>query len=451
MVNPENGGSAAEDQEQPYPSETYAWYVIAVLFLAYTFAFIDRIIIALLVEPIRDAFQISDTQISLLQGFSFALFYTTLGIPIAILADRKKRTAIIGAGIATWSVMCALCGLATTYLQLFLARVGVGIGEAALSPPAYSLIADYFKPASLARALGVYSAGVFVGAGLAFMVGGAVVANMPSWTVPALGWELAPWQVSFIVVGLPGVFVALLMFTVREPFRRGIAATGADGVPFSKVIGHLRREIRIFGPHFLGYGLLALLWSGTSQWVPAFLIRSFGMPLQEIGFWYGLVTIVFGSAGIILGGFYADHMRRGGKFDANMRIGLIAALGLLPFGVAAPLMPEAWLALVLFCPVLFFNGLPYGAAAAALQALSPNRMRAQVSAIYLCIVNLLGIGLGPTVVALITDFGFGDDAAVRYSLAIVNLVVAPLAAFILWKGMAPYGAAIRAQAEEAQP
>ncbi|MBL8631225.1 MAG: MFS transporter, partial [Rhodospirillaceae bacterium] len=206
---------------QDYPPESYAWYVVGVLVLAYTVSYIDRTILTLMVKPIRETLQISDVQISLLHGLAFAIFYTVLGVPIGWLADRVNRTKVIAVGIFVWSLMTAACGLSRSFWQMFMARVGVGVGEAALSPAAYSLLNDYFKADRRTLAISIYATGVYIGSGLALIVGGGVIAVTPSLELPFVG-HMEPWQVVFLAVGLPGLVVAVLMKTVKEPLRRGV-------------------------------------------------------------------------------------------------------------------------------------------------------------------------------------------------------------------------------------
>jgi MFS family permease len=426
---------ATEDRASP----AYAWYVVGVLFLAYTVSYIDRTILTLLVKPIRTTLAISDFEISLLHGLAFAVFYTVLGVPIAWLADRASRRGIIAAGIFAWSFMTALCGLARSFPQMFLARVGVGVGEAALSPAAYSMIADYFPPKDLTRALSVYATGVYVGSGLALIVGGAVIAVTPALDLPGIG-RLEPWQVVFLAVGLPGLAVVALMATVREPPRRNPLGAAGDPVPWRKTIATVAAHRGAYGFHMAGYALLALLWSGCATWIPTFFIRTFQWSPGQVGLAYGLATLICGTGGLIAGGWHAGRMRAAGRTDANVRIGVVSALAVLPLGVAAPLMPNAVLAIAVYCGFIFWSSYPFGGAAAALQEITPNRMRAQVSSVYLFVVNLAGIGAGPAVVAFFTDYLFRDDAAVRYSLALTVLVSAPAAALLLRAACPPYRA-----------
>src|SRR5690606_31508962 len=236
---------------EPWPRPAVAWYAVVILVIAFVFSFIDRIIIAMLVDPLKQDLGLSDTQLGILQGLAFAVFYAVVGLPIGRWADRYSRRMIIASGIFLWSIMTAVCGLARNFWELFLARVGVGVGEAALSPAAYSMIADYFPKEKLGRAVGVYQAGAFFGAGLSFLVGGLIiqaVAKAGDISLPLVG-AVRPWQVVFFVVGLPGVLVALLMFTVREPARRGQLAVHAAGIPLGTVVRYALSRWRVFGLH----------------------------------------------------------------------------------------------------------------------------------------------------------------------------------------------------------
>jgi MFS family permease len=427
-------------------SPRLAWYAVAVLMVAYTFSFIDRSILSLLVVPIRRDLGISDFQFSLLHGLAFALFYTALGIPIARAADRYSRRWIITIGILVWSIATALCGLARNFAQLFTARVAVGVGEAALSPAAYSMIADMFPRETLSRALSFYNIGVFLGGGLAFIIGGAVVSavgDTSTYSVPAVG-DLYGWQVTLIAVGVPGVLIALLTALLKEPPRPATSG-GPESIPLREVFGFITSNGRTFACHFLGFSSLALLYNSLFAWSPALLIRKFGLTGGEAGLYLGGIVLVFATAGILSGGWYADWLTSKGRPDATMRTGRIAAVALIPCIVIAPLMPTLTLALIAFCPLMFFVSVPWAGAAAALQIVSPPRMRAQISAMYLFVVNLAGIGFGPVATAFVTDYVFQDDAALPYSLLSVGLVSSVLGLLLLSAGLAPYRASLAAQ------
>lgn len=428
---------------QASPGSRAGWYAVSVLILAYTFSYVDRTILTLMVKPIRASLQISDLQMSLLHGLAFAIFYTLLGIPIARLADRGNRRNIITVGIAVWSLMTALCGVARSFGQLFLARVGVGVGEAALSPAAYSMLSDYFRGNSLTRALSVYTSAIYVGAGLALMIGGAVIASVPALDLPVAG-HLEPWQVVFLCVGAPGVLIALLMLTVREPPRSGLL--GGDSAKAAMSFGDVIRYMTARrGAYFLlifGYSMHALVWNGAMAWIPTFFIRHFGWTQAQTGLNFGMVLMCFGTLGIVLGGFVSGWLKGQGRTDANPVVGIISAVILLPAGLLATQSANSSMALAFFAVFAFGGAMPYGAAATAFQEISPNQMRAQVTAIYFFAINLCGIGLGPTVVAAFTDKFFHNDAAVGNSLAAVIGVVTPLAALLLWLALGPYRKAL---------
>ncbi|MGH9914740.1 MAG: spinster family MFS transporter, partial [Pyrinomonadaceae bacterium] len=410
--NPDSG-RAADRMEEPYPTQGYAWYVVGVLMLAYVFSFIDRQILSLLVQPIRRDLGINDTQMSLLLGFSFAVFYSFFGIPLGRLADSRSRRTLIVIGFGLWSLMTAGCGLARNFVQMLLLRMGVGVGEATLSPAAYSLIADYFPAHRRSTALGVYSMGIYIGSGLAFLLGGVALSfasGQQLWQLPIVG-STRPWQVVFFIVGLPGLVLALLVYTVREPVRRGMrmmkVANGTlkvEKVPFKEVFNYILANKRTFICHNVGFALLTLAAYGNSSWIPTFFIRKHGWTASEIGIIFGSIYGVFGVMGVVAGGRFADWLAGRGYRDANLRVGVIAALGFLPSGVLYLLVPNGNLAAVLLIPTAFFVSAPWGVAAAAIQQMMPNAMRGQASALYLFAINLIGLGLGPTVVAVMTDY-----------------------------------------------
>ena len=425
----------------PFPSPRYAWYVVAVLTLANASAFIDRQILGLLVGPIKRDLAISDTQMGLLYGLAFALFYTLLGLPIGRAADRGNRRAIIGIGIAAWSVMTVLCGLARTYDELLLARFGVAIGEAALAAPALSLIADYFAPERRATALSVYALGIFLGAGLANLVGGALLSHLAgdaAIVLPLIG-QIRPWQQVFVIVGLPGLVIALLVLTVREPARHEIGQKDSThGFDIRDVLGYLNANRRTFLCHNLGYSLFALVNFATAAWLPTNLVRTYGWTAARAGITLGTLTVTVGVLGVVVGGRVSDGLLARGYTDAKLRVGIIAALANLVGGVLYTLSPTAGLSVAVLVPYNFFASFSFGAAIAAMQEISPNRMRAQFAAMFVSGTTLIGLGLGPSLVGVITDRVFGDDAAVRYSLLIVTVVGLAATATLLAAGLAPY-------------
>jgi MFS family permease len=425
--------------DSAYPQARRAWYAVAVLAIAYIFSFIDRQILSLLVAPIRRDLHISDTQMSLLMGISFALFYCLFGFPIGRMADSRSRRNIITAGVFTWSLFTAGCGLAATYLQMFVMRVGVGVGEAALSPPAYSLMADLFPPKRRALALSVYGMGMFIGAGLALVVGGIIVARTSGGgviTLPLIGISIFPWQLTFFIVGLPGFFIAALVRTVREPVRK--ETQSASATPVSAVVAYIKDHRATFAYYHVATAMLSFAYYGASAWIPSFLMRTYGWKAGRAGLVFGLVVTVFSSLGILCGGLFCQTLARRGYRDAHFRVGLTVALVILPIGVLYPLMPLPWLAVALLVPYAFLSTMIFGVAPAALQVVVANEMRAQVSAMYLFVVNIIGLGLGPTIIALLTDRVFHNDNMLRYSLVIAATGAYLVSALLWWLGLKPF-------------
>ncbi|MBX3707607.1 MAG: MFS transporter [Pseudomonadales bacterium] len=421
--------------------------MIGVLLLAQTFSFLDRMIMGLLVGPIRQSFEISDTQYSLLAGLAFSLFYATMGLPLARIADAGNRRNLIVAGIAVWSAMTALCGVARGFWGLFWARVGVGVGEATLGPAAYSMITDYFPQRTLARALSVYMLGVTFGSGVAYMLGGAVVGyveQMGTISVPVLG-ELEGWQLTFFIVGLPGLLVALLMaLTVREPVRKGILADQPAAIPLPEAARYIWSRRRAYGSHIAALAIFVMVVYALNLWGPSYFIRTFGYTTPEAGWTFGIIMLVAGSAGLLLAGTIADALMQRGVRDAYPRTILASMILLVPCAGALAFVDTPALGIIAIGLAVFFSAFQGGISAGTLQLMTPNRLRGQVVALYLLIASLLGLGLGPTVVALATDFVFRDDAAIGKSIALAAVVLGPVSILILWQGLP----AIRAQLDQ---
>ncbi|MGF0238946.1 spinster family MFS transporter [Rhodococcus sp. IEGM1300] len=418
----------------------YEWYVVGLCMVAYIFSFVDRQILALMIEPIKADLQISDTQFSLLHGLAFSLFYAFMGMPIAYLADRFSRPKIIAIGVVFWSLTTAACGLSKNFLHMFLARIGVGVGEAALSPSAYSMFSDMFPKEKLGRAVGIYSIGSFVGGGLAFLVGGYVIAllkDMNTIEVAVLG-AMKAWQLAFFIVGLPGILVGLLIWlTVRDPARKGLQVD-AQGRPKKVALSDgwrfLGRHRATFTCHYLGFSFYAMALFCMMSWSPALYIRKFGMTPVEAGYMLGTVMLLANTTGVLFGGWLTDLLAKRGHQDAAMRTGVIGALGMAVPAVMFAQVDQLWLSVTLLVPAMFFASFPMPASTAAMQILAPNQVRAQVSAMFLLISNLLGLGLGTTLVALLTDRYFGSPAAVGSSMSLVICAASALTVLLLWQG-----------------
>ena len=419
-------------------SEGYAWYVVVLCMIAYIFSFVDRQILALLIEPIRADLEISDTQFSLLSGLAFSLFYAFMGVPIARLADSRSRPAIIAAGIFLWSLATAATGLVKSFWHIFTARMAVGVGEAALSPAAYSMIRDLFPTEKLGRALAVYSIGSFIGGGLAFLIGGAVISalsDMQSIAVPLIG-DMRPWQITFLVVGLPGVFLALIFsLTVKDPTRSQAAQPDASKASFKDTLVFIRQNRQFFYALYGGFALTALPLYGLLSWLPAFLGRKYGLNPGEIGLILGPILLIANVGGVLCSGLLTDYFQKQGRSDASMRAGMIGAFCLVVPVSLFSVMPNLNLSIILIVASLFFASFPLATSAAAMQLASPPHMRAQVSALFLLISNLIGMAIGTTLIALITDYVFKNDLSVGLSVSIVGGVATLFAGFIIRSGL----------------
>lgn len=426
----------------------YAWWVCAVLSFATVVAYIDRQIINLLVGPLKDDLGLSDVQISLLQGFAFALFHALMAIPLGRMADRYSRKLIIMAGVLCWTAACAGSGLVGTFMMLFLMRALIGAGEATLSPAGYSMLADYFPRNQLGRAISLFLGSGFVGSGIALILGGAVLARVATAdgiVMPLVG-EVRAWQAAFLIAAMPGVLCMLLLFTVREPLRTSFGKmvdSTAPMPPLREVFAFLIRQRRAMGAIFIGYSMLAAMQFGLAAWTPEYFIRIHGWSRSDIGYAYGLNFVIVGTLGVLAGGWLADWLALHGYRDSNLRTGFIAGLCALPFVIGFPLMPTGELAFALLIPATFFGTMPFGAGTAALPLLTPNRMRAVVVALYLIFANLIGQGLGPFSVAAITDFVFGDPGRLWLSIPIAGGSLLTVAIIIIGWGLPAVSAALK--------
>ncbi len=426
-----------------------AWYLVIVLMIIYIVSFVDRQIMSLLVKPIRAAMEISDFQVGLLMGLAFAVFYTFFGIPLGWLVDRYNRLVIIGVGLVMWSFMTMGCGLSNTFYTLLLFRFGVGIGEAALSPAAYSIIADAFPPKKLATAISIYSMGIYLGSGLAVLFGASIVGYATAGEVPALPLvgEVAPWQFVFLAVGLPGIPIALLLFTVKEPARH----KSSSGVSFGDTMAYIKEHIGAFLAQSIGFGLLAMVGYATMGWVPTFFARTFGWAIPDIAMYYGIAILTLGSAGILLGGRLGDLLRSKGHKDGAMITCILSALLTLPFMVIFPLVGNSMLSMAFVAVVTFASSIASGVAPTVIQQMMPPAMRGQASAIYLFIVNLIAMGLGPTSVGFLNSKVFGDEN-MKYSLVTVGAIGCVGAALLIASGRTPFRrAAAQVEAITAHP
>lgn len=429
---------------EPWPRPAQAWYAVFVFSLALMVNMLDRGILTLLVQPIKHDLHLTDVQMGMLMGFAFVLFYLILGLPIARLADSKTRRNIIAVGVTIWSVMTATCGLAKSFGQLFLCRVGVGSGESCSGPATFSMLADLFPKEKLPRAIAVLNFGFYAGTGLALAIGGTLTqafVNMPPRTLPIVG-TVHGWQLVFFVVGIPGLIVAALLLTVAEPKRRGIAAPHSAELkppPIGEVVRFMGQHAGAYVPMFLGMGIQSVMMVGVGSWGPAFFMRTFGWSPGKYGLTMGALMFTVMPVGAFVGSLVAERFAKKGHDDANMRTVLFSYVLPIPGYLIFPLMPNPKIAIVIMIYGMFVGSWGGAPMNAALQSITPNQMRGQVTALFLLVFNVIGYGLGPSIIAVLTDFVFHSEAQIGRSIAATVAILAPLGISMIWLSLKPYG------------
>ncbi|WP_321859089.1 spinster family MFS transporter [Paraburkholderia tropica] len=424
-----------------FPPLRTAWTVVCILFLASVTSYLDRYMLSLFVAPIRHALGLSDTQISLLQGFAFAMVYACMGLPFGRIVDRRNRRNLIIFGLVVWSSMTIWCGLSRSFAELFVARIGVGVGEACLGPAAFSLLADYFAPSHRGRALATYNMSTYVGAGASLLLGGAILRALAGITViplPLLG-AVAPWQIAFLAAGAPGFFLAMILIYVKEPERKELLRRGgAEHRTRVLLLPYIRSRLTTFVPLYVSYALTAVVGYVVVAWVPSFYIRHYGLRPADVGLVMGTVAIVGGIAGCLVSGYLSDRwvMRdlRGGRFRIPLLWWPVAVVSIICFTQS----PSLGVSLIFFCLLTFGSAVGLSSAPAAIQDAVPNELRGQASALHFILAGLIGLGVAPTLVALVTDHIFHNDNALGLSLMAVLLPVAVVGLIASVMGQGPY-------------
>lgn len=421
----------SKEAEIAMPKGPAAAWLIGVLFLAWFMAFLDRQIVTLLLPSLKADLHVSDTQVSLIQGIAFASVYAVVGLPMGWLADRTNRRNLLVGGVAIWSLATMACGLATSFGELFAARMLVGLGEACLAPACVSMMADYFPPSHRGRAMGLMQAGTPIGSAGSLFIGGMLLTTLAQGAGPlgALfdGW--APWKVVFLFIGAPGLIVAALVATLREPPRREQVSVGA-AVGDPGILSLVRAWPGVIGLFFAVYTSIFVLGYAVSSWAPTVLMRVYQMAPREAGATYGLMLLLCSATAGIASGFLSDKLVRHRPLSGRVLIPVFA----LPFQIAALVVFTLATSLTVIIPALavstFFTSFTAASAYPALQDLAPSRLRGQLMALLLLVGNLVGLGCAPTLVALVTDRVFQDEMMLQRSTGLVGLGAATLA-FVL--------------------
>jgi len=425
------------------------WAILTILTVVYTIGFIDRQILNLLVEPIKGDFGLSDTQISLLIGPAFSVAYILFSPLFGRWCDVAPRKNILLAALVVWSAFTALCGFARGFWSLFFARSGVGGAEAGMTPAVWSMLSDMFDARQLPTAFSIFLMAPYLGGGLALLFGGLTI----QW-VAGSGYEawpllagLAPWQVTFLLVAAPGFLCALILLLVREPARREDPAQATAGaMPIGEVVATMRRRRGFYGFFYLGMACNFIPLYAFPAWFPAFAMRRFGLTIAEVGVQYGTVTLLSGTAGVLSGPWLARALQSRGYGDAYLRLPVLTSVVLV--AACAGMWASTSFQAAMLCAGIagFCYSAPASVAASALQIATPNRMRGMTSAIYVFVATVAGMLLAPTLVALLTDFVFADEARVGESLAIVCAGSATLTAIVVARCLAPYRRIIAGEA-----
>lgn len=419
-------------------SEAYPWVLLAVLSVTYLLSSLDRMVINLLVEPIKADFNLTDTEVSILVGPAFIAVFSLAIIPVGFLVDRTNRTRLLAAGLGFWSLMTGLCGIATGFVSLAFARAGVGLGEATLNPSGYSLISDAFDKRRLGLAVGIFIMGGALGAGLAFILGGVVIDQLAQYgeaSIPFIG-TMRPWQLTFIVLAVPGVILSLILACFPNPVRKTSKTAQRDQAHEGALKAYYRRNTGLLARHHFAMGASNMVQLGTIGWIAPLLARVHGWESGEIGLVVGIALLITLPAGLIGGGYTGDYAARRGPHQR-----LVVCAGSLVLaaiaGVIYPLMDDPWSMIGAFAVASFFAAIPPGIGNAALQYIVPGEIRGRVSAIYYLIALVIGMA-GPTAVALASDFIFPSETGLRYALVLVMPATMIIAALLFIWILHPY-------------
>ena len=450
--NEKNSDDVSTENAEKYPRPLYAWYVTVLMMFFYMLSFMDRQIIAVMIEPIKADLSLSDVQISLLGGISFVLFYSTAGVFVGRLADSLNRPKLIAFGVFIWSLTTAVSGLTSKFWQLLILRMGVGLGESALLPSTLSLLSGYFPPHRLATPTSVFLLGAPIGIGLSFAIGGLLystavdVTSAPGWQDVIFIGGSAAWKLVLLFLGVLGMLMTLLLSTVREPRNLQKAADKdthstakiADPATSAEVKAYAKVNWKAIGALYVGMALISLAAYSQAFWDITFLTRTYGWDASTGSFWYGMVQLFAGLSGMLFGGIVADKLTKRGVSGASVVMVIIGSGLAAPFSFMYPLMGSATSALWLMVLAIFGSNMCFACAASALQRMFPATMLGLAAGIYFFISNAVGIGIGPTLIAALTDYTFEDPNMIRYSLSIVGGVSRTIAFVLFLVGLKYY-------------
>lgn len=430
---------ATQAPDTGYPSKPYAWYCMSIICFAYFFGFMDRIIIGFLTEAIKEDLGLSDTQMGIIQGLAFALFYSLFVIPIGWAADRYNRKWMLTSGTALWSLFTAGCGLVRSFTGLFGMRVGVGIGEATLNPVTTSLIGDLFEPRDRPKAFGIYTMATAFGTGLASVGGGVIIGMTASgMDLPIVG-TVPGWQAVLIIIGLAGLVPALLMATTfKEPVRKEMTGEQDGKASWREIFAFVKQNWLTLLCHNVGVAFILMAVYGWVAWLAPYFKRIHGWEVQQFAIAYGLAGMVFGIGSAISSGYITNWFKDRGYTDGALRTVLWGGVGLTIMTGIAPLMPTPELAVAVFAMAGIFANWPPAQALAAINDITPNQLRGTITSIYILIIGIAGAGLGPLAIALVTDYVFADESKIHYSMALVTLVMGTLGTLLVGFGLKSY-------------
>tara|TARA_X000000368_G_scaffold61387_1_gene43285 strand:+ start:657 stop:1964 length:1308 start_codon:yes stop_codon:yes gene_type:complete len=423
-----------------YPDKKYGYSAVGILTLAQIFAFIDRQIPSMLVEPIKQDFNLTDSQIALLGGAAFSIFYAIMALPIGYAVDRYKRTRVLGIGIFLWSLMTALAGLANSFGRLFGARIGVAVGEAVMAPTSVSLVSDYFPENKQGKPMGIITSGVYIGIGITLLGGGFLIdylTELGGLNLPLIGY-VKPWQATFLIVGVPGLFVALGAFLLTEPKRFDEKVGQGNMEGRQNVFLHINEHKKTLLPMFGGLIFMALIFYSFTFWAPTMMIRTYNISLTEAGFFLGIITIISSITGTIFAGSVVDYLRNRNYRDAPVRAAMFAVILAFPPIVLLSFVNTeiaAWICIFIY---LFFISSFAPLGLLAVSGVSRGNVKGQLAAIHAFLMMAFGLSLGPQLTAFFTDFVFTDTNKINWSISATGALVLPISALFFKASLSKY-------------